>query len=118
MLESEKMPLLPAQLGVLSPTRARLTLHEGRYHQVRRMFATAGNHVEALHRSGVGGLDLGALTEGEWRMMAATDVARLFHQDPARPRRLPFRTPRLQDQQPTVTVPHPHPPHYQTNHTP
>src|SRR5690606_37649873 len=50
MLESEKTPLLPARLDVLSPTRARLTLHEGRYHQVRRMFAAVGNHVQALHR--------------------------------------------------------------------
>src|SRR5690606_26224170 len=39
MLESEATPLLPAGLEVLAPTRARLTLHEGRYHQARRMFA-------------------------------------------------------------------------------
>src|SRR3546814_90034 len=103
MLESEKMPLLPAQLGVLSPTRARLTLHEGRYHQVRRMFAAVGNHVEALHRSGVGGLDLGELTEGEWRMLAATDVERLFHTDSARPRRSASRPRRFEDQKPSGT---------------
>lgn len=78
MLESEKTPLLPAQLDVLSPTRARLTLHEGRYHQVRRMFAAVGNHVEALHRGRVGGLDLGALAEGRWRALDAADVERLF----------------------------------------
>src|SRR3546814_10942370 len=87
MLESYSMPLLPAQLELLSPTRARLTLHEGRYHQVRRMFAAVGNHVEALHRSRVGGLALGALVEGEWRVLAATDVERLFPTDSARPRR-------------------------------
>lgn len=78
MLESEKTPLLPARLDVLSPTRARLTLHEGRYHQVRRMFAAVGNHVQALHRSRVGGLDLGDLAEGRWRVLGAADIERLF----------------------------------------
>ena len=47
MLESEKTPLLPAELEVLEARRARLVLHEGRYHQVRRMFAATGNHVQA-----------------------------------------------------------------------
>ena len=78
MLESEKTPLLPAELEVLDPTRVRLTLHEGRYHQVRRMFAAVGNHVEALHRSTVGGLDLGDLPEGQWRILDQTDRARLL----------------------------------------
>jgi 16S rRNA pseudouridine516 synthase len=78
MLESEKTPLLPAELDVLSPTRARLTLHEGRYHQVRRMFAAIGNHVEALHRSRVGGLALDGLAEGAWRALAPDDRERLF----------------------------------------
>src|SRR3546814_11190663 len=59
MRESEKMPLLPAQLGVLSPTSARLTLHEGPYHQVRRTFAAVGNPAEALARRGVGGVGHG-----------------------------------------------------------
>src|SRR5690606_5026892 len=79
MLESEKTPLLPARLDVLSPTRARLTLHEGRYHQVRRMFAAVGNHVQALHRSRIGGLDLGDLAEGRWRVLEAADIERLFN---------------------------------------
>ena len=78
MLESEKTPLLPAQMETLSPTRARLTLHEGRYHQVRRMFAAIGNHVEALHRSRIGGLALDGLGEGEWRVLGNEDRDRLF----------------------------------------
>lgn len=78
MLESETTPLLPAELEVLGPRRARLTLHEGRYHQVRRMFAAAGNHVEALHRPRVGGLALDGLAEGAWRALEADDLARLF----------------------------------------
>ncbi|HVI57986.1 MAG TPA: pseudouridine synthase [Luteimonas sp.] len=79
VLESEKTPLLPAGLEALAPTRARLTLREGRYHQARRMFAAVGNHVEALHRSRVGGLELGDLPEGEWRALGAEDIERLFN---------------------------------------
>jgi 16S rRNA pseudouridine516 synthase len=78
MLESEQNPLLPAELEVLESRRARLTLHEGRYHQVRRMFAAAGNHVEALHRVSVGGATLGDLPPGEWRAMDDVDRSRLF----------------------------------------
>jgi 16S rRNA pseudouridine516 synthase len=54
---------------------ASLILTEGRYHQVRRMFAAMGNHVDALHRSAVGGLTLGDLPDGEWR--ALDDAARV-----------------------------------------
>jgi 16S rRNA pseudouridine516 synthase len=74
MLESETKPLLPAELDILEPQRARLTLHEGRYHQVRRMFAAVGNHVDALHRAAVGGLTLGELEPGQWRVL--DDAAR------------------------------------------
>ena len=78
MLESETKPLLPAELEVTGAKTARLTLHEGRYHQVRRMFAAIGNHVDALHRSAVGGLTLGDLPEGEWRELDADDVAKVI----------------------------------------
>lgn len=78
MLDSETTPLRPAALEVLGPRHARLTLTEGRYHQVRRMFAAVGNHVEALHRPRVGGLDLGALAAGQWRALDQDDLARLF----------------------------------------
>lgn len=79
MLEGEDKPLLPAELEVLSPTEALLTIHEGRYHQVRRMFAAVGNHVEALHRDKVGGLKLPAdLEPGAWRLMTEADVAAVF----------------------------------------
>jgi 16S rRNA pseudouridine516 synthase len=78
MLESEKTPLLPAELEVLETTRVRLTLHEGRYHQVRRMFAAVGNHVVALHRPQVGGLTLGDLPEGEWRLLDDADRRQLY----------------------------------------
>lgn len=78
LLEGEHKPLLPAELDVTGPRTARLTLHEGRYHQVRRMFAAVGNHVEALHRAHVGGLDLGDLAPGQWRYLDAADIERLF----------------------------------------
>ncbi|KGO99145.1 pseudouridine synthase [Novilysobacter defluvii] len=80
MLEGEKTPLAPAMLEVLAPRRARLVLTEGRYHQVRRMFAAVGNHVEALHRSRVGQLVLDGLPEGEWRLLGEGDLARVFAQ--------------------------------------
>ena len=79
LLESETTPLLPVRMDVLGARRARLTLHEGRYHQVRRMFAAVGNHVEALHRSRVGGLALAGLAAGEWRILDEDDRADLFN---------------------------------------
>jgi 16S rRNA pseudouridine516 synthase len=78
VLESEKTPLAPARMEVLGPRAAQLTLTEGRYHQVRRMFAALGNHVETLHRSRMGGLTLGDLPQGGWRLLDAGDVQRLF----------------------------------------
>jgi 16S rRNA pseudouridine516 synthase len=78
MLDSEKTPLLPAKMEILGPRQARLTISEGRYHQVRRMFAAVGNHVETLSRPAVGGLTLGDLPEGKWRVLDAADIARLF----------------------------------------
>jgi 16S rRNA pseudouridine516 synthase len=80
-LESENTPLAPARLEVITPRLARLTLTEGRYHQVRRMFAAAGNHVLALHRSRIGGLELDELAHGGWRMLDADDLQRLFTPD-------------------------------------
>ncbi|HEY6641325.1 16S rRNA pseudouridine(516) synthase [Povalibacter sp.] len=78
MLESEREPLAPAALEVIGPRQARLTLTEGRYHQARRMFAAVGNHVEKLHRSRVGGLELGDLPEGQWRVLASEDLQKVF----------------------------------------
>lgn len=71
-LRGEEKACLPAVLEVLGERRARLTLKEGRYHQVRRMFACAGWHVEGLHRSRFGEYGLEGLGEGEWRLL---DVA-------------------------------------------
>lgn len=78
MLRSETAPLEPAVLEVLGPRHARLTVTEGRYHQVRRMFAAVGNHVEVLHRTAIGGLGLDDLAEGKWRLLVPAEVARVF----------------------------------------
>ncbi|WP_158754053.1 pseudouridine synthase [Dyella sp. S184] len=78
LLETEKEPLAPAVLEVLGPRHARLTVTEGRYHQVRRMFAAAGNHVETLRRISVGGLTLGELPLGEWRALDVDEIASIF----------------------------------------
>jgi 16S rRNA pseudouridine516 synthase len=72
-LESEREPLAPAQLDVIDARHAKLTITEGRYHQVRRMFAAVGNHVEVLHRSQIGGLTLGDLPIAEWRILNEQD---------------------------------------------
>lgn len=70
MLEGEDKPLLPARLDVLTPVSARLTITEGRYHQVRRMFAATGNNVIALHRESIGDLLLPVdLASGEYRLL-------------------------------------------------
>ncbi len=67
LLEDEKEPCLPAQLTLREPKLAELILTEGRYHQVRRMFASQGFTVTALHRERFGDLTLGDLATGKWR---------------------------------------------------
>jgi 16S rRNA pseudouridine516 synthase len=79
VLESDVKPLLPATLVPLSPTTAWLTLREGRYHQVRRMFAAAGNHVAALHRDRLGGLALPSdLEPGAHQVLTAEAIESIF----------------------------------------
>lgn len=78
LLEGEETPLAAAGLVALGPRLARVTLSEGRYHQVRRMFAALGNHVVALRRVALGGLTLGDLAEGEWRVLDTREIAQIF----------------------------------------
>jgi 16S rRNA pseudouridine516 synthase len=68
-LPDEKTPCAPATLAFPSPREAELTLTEGRYHQVRRMFASQGHEVSALHRLRLGPLDLADLAPGQWRAL-------------------------------------------------
>ncbi|WP_417270634.1 pseudouridine synthase [Celeribacter sp.] len=79
MLENEDRPLAPAELEVVSTTEALLSITEGRYHQVRRMFAATGNHVVELHRESLGGLKLpDSLAPGEWRLLSEVESASVF----------------------------------------
>ena len=79
VLNNENRPLLPAKLEVLGEKEALVTLHEGRYHQVRRMFAAAGNHVLGLQRISIGGLKLPSdLEEGDWRELTPEELKAVF----------------------------------------
>ena len=79
VLNSETKPLLPAGFEAIGEKEALVTLHEGRYHQVRRMFAAAGNHVVGLKRISIGGFKLPEdLEEGEWREMTNEDLEAVF----------------------------------------
>lgn len=74
MLEGEHKPLLPAELVAIDARTARVTLQEGRYHQVRRMFAAVGNHVTALRRESFGRLSLEDVAEGQWRDVQLSSI--------------------------------------------
>jgi 16S rRNA pseudouridine516 synthase len=73
-LRGDDKPLLPASLEPIDATTCRLTLHEGRYHQVRRMFAAVGNHVVALHRERFGLLTVDGMAPGTWRLLTEEDL--------------------------------------------
>lgn len=77
LLKGEHAPLMPAALEVTGPRAARITLYEGRYHQVRRMFAAVGNRVETLHRNALASLVLGDLPAGDWRVLTPGEVETL-----------------------------------------
>lgn len=66
-LEGEEKPCAAAELRFVAPLEAEVTLTEGKYHQVRRMFAAVGATVLALHRESFGALTLGDLAPGTWR---------------------------------------------------
>ncbi len=75
-LEGEKKTTLPAFLDVISPKKVRLSLSEGKYHQVKRMFAATGNHVTKLHRESIAGLVLdSALAPGQFRHITKEELS-------------------------------------------
>lgn len=76
VLDDDPKPVLAAACEAVSPMHLRLTLTEGKYHQVKRMVAAVGNRVEGLHRSQIGGLSLPAdLAPGQWKWLTAADLA-------------------------------------------
>lgn len=75
MLHSEDKPTLPARLIIRNTRCADLYISEGRYHQVKRMFAAIGNRVTKLHRHQIGSITLDAnLNEGEYRPLTSSEV--------------------------------------------
>jgi 16S rRNA pseudouridine516 synthase len=79
MLDDDPRPVRAAACERTGEHDLRLTLTEGKYHQVKRMVAAVGNRVEALHRSRIGGLSLPAdLAPGQWRWLEAAELAKLL----------------------------------------
>jgi len=73
-LGDDDKPLKPAQWMPEGAREGVMILHEGRYHQIRRMFEALGNDVIALHRFQTGGLPLGDLEEGQWRTLSSEEI--------------------------------------------
>ena len=71
LIDGDEKPCLPAVIEVLGAQSIAISITEGRYHQVRRMVAACGNHVDTLHRTHFGEWSLGDLAEGQW-----TDIQR------------------------------------------
>jgi len=79
VLDDDPKPVRAAAAEITGPQQLRLTLTEGKYHQVKRMLAAVGNRVETLHRSRIGSLELGDdLPAGQWRWLTADEVAALY----------------------------------------
>jgi 16S rRNA pseudouridine516 synthase len=74
VLDDDPLPVRAAAAEFVTPTHLRLTLTEGKYHQVKRMVAAVGNRVEALHRSAFGGLTLSGVSEPrQWRWIGTAE---------------------------------------------
>ncbi|MDH2291808.1 pseudouridine synthase [Cobetia sp. 10Alg 146] len=77
LLANDARPTLPARLEFLAADEARLTLHEGRHHHVKRLWRTLGNRVVWLHRESVAGLSVAGLAVGDWRELTRDECLRL-----------------------------------------
>lgn len=76
LLQGESKKTLPAKLQIIDSHNVFLTLTEGRFHQVKRMFSAIGNRVKSLHRQKIGSIELDVAI-GEWRSLTQTEVASL-----------------------------------------
>jgi 16S rRNA pseudouridine516 synthase len=84
VLDDDPKPVRAQACSAEGEHHLRLTLTEGKYHQVKRMVAAVGNRVESLHRSAIGGLTLGAdLPEGQWRWLTEVEINALTKKAPA-----------------------------------
>jgi len=78
VLEDDPKPVRAAHCEAVSEHHLRLTLTEGKYHQVKRMVAAVSNRVEGLHRSSIGSINLPVdLLPGQWRWLSGDEVASL-----------------------------------------
>ncbi len=75
LLDDEEEIVKAQNIRAESALQFLMTLTEGKYHQVKRMVAAAGNRVEGLSRLSVGPFELGPLKEGEWRYLTEAEVA-------------------------------------------
>lgn len=81
-LDGEKTITLPATLEVILNNECKLTISEGRYHQVKRMFASVGNRVDTLHRESIGDIVLDPnLAPGEYRPLTQVEINSIFEND-------------------------------------
>jgi 16S rRNA pseudouridine516 synthase len=74
VLDDDPKPVAAAAAELVASNHVRLTLTEGKYHQVKRMLAAVGNRVASLHRSQMGEITLGDLPSGQWRWLSAAEV--------------------------------------------
>lgn len=80
--EYENITTLPATLNIISEYMAEVTLYEGKYHQIKRMFGRFQNKVIGLHRHSVGGLMLDdKLNVGDYRQLTDSEVTNIFKSD-------------------------------------
>lgn len=77
-LTNDKKPLKPAIWQPDGDRSGTMILQEGRYHQIRRMFSALGNHVVSLHRFKLGGLQMGDLAEGQYKILDDKDISTIF----------------------------------------
>ena len=77
LLEDDDKPLLPCPVEVVGQRQVEMTLHEGRYHQVKRMWAALGNHVEQLHRVRFSRFEVKDLAEGQYRVLQPEEFSGL-----------------------------------------
>ena len=86
VLDDDPKPVRAAACEPVGPLQLRLTLTEGKYHQVKRMLAAVGNRVETLHRSRIGPLALPEdLAPGQWRWLESAQVEALRTARPSQP---------------------------------
>lgn len=79
LLHGEPKPVMAAKVEILPEQTIRLSIHEGKYHQVKRMLAAVDNRVEQLHREQVGGLSLDPqLAVAEWRLLTSVETQLVF----------------------------------------